>query len=210
MYYVFIILLFLYFQITFINSALYYYENDDIAFYYETTCPVDCRLTLNIQEANIVIDNKNGLYKHLFNDKFKALVTLENKKYYPWINEYNYKVQATVYNDAEIKLHYLPFHSHLWINKTSFIPLTDIKRKTKGIAMISNCDNNNNRLPKIRELQSLGIEIDTFGGCFGNAIRNTNKNTWEIERLNTFSEYMFGISFENYQDKDYVTEKLFS
>ena len=80
------------------------------------------------------------------------------------------------------------------------------------LMLISNCHDTNNRLDYARELMK-EIDVDSFGACL------RNRNISEVipagpgigrreEKAYLLRQYPFVISFENSNEPDYITEKL--
>lgn len=58
----------------------------------------------------------------------------------------------------------------------------------------------------INKMKSLGLELDTFGRCFSNPIKERKHEF--VEKL---QQYKFFLAFENsIHCKDYITEKFFN
>lgn len=80
-----------------------------------------------------------------------------------------------------------------------------VKNKTKTAAwIVSNCKARSPRKELVTKMQSLGLEVDIYGGC-GNL--TTPRHGEERELLE--NNYKFYFAFENCLCIDYVTEKLF-
>jgi hypothetical protein len=173
-------------------------------------CSVDCVITNNLNDSDVVIDSHSAVHKHLKN-KLKALNSQESGVYYPVLHEYKqygYDFVATTSPKSTVQHNYLPYDIDSWINRDTMTYKSILgwnERLPKAVAMISNCGDKNNRMDKIKQLQSLGVEIDTFGTCF----QQQKDHNWIGNRIEVFRRYRFGISIENSREDGYVTEKLY-
>jgi hypothetical protein len=102
------------------------------------------------------------------------------------------------------------------------------------MAMISNCNDRNNRLQYLEQMMEAGLEIDSFGGCLHNkdppegfgrdgswmvakqelmkqcVARLTSWVVFVLADLDYFPffRYKFVIAFENSNSPGYLTEKF--
>lgn len=85
-------------------------------------------------------------------------------------------------------------------------PEGQTKEKLGRVAwLVSNCHARNNRLEFAREL-SKHIQVDVYGKCGNFTCAKWSQSTC-LERLN--ARYKFYLSFENSNNRDYITEKFY-
>lgn len=87
------------------------------------------------------------------------------------------------------------------------------RRKRKGIVgFISNCGAQfrNKYIPKMMK----HVHVDHFGACFRDKNQSNNKvlerssSSWRSDKTNMMRHYKFGLSFENFEADEYITEKI--
>ena len=103
---------------------------------------------------------------------------------------------------------------HLQENPSGHLRVPDPATRTRGTAaMISNC------LPEFQArtnlLQALlaAGRVDSYGKCLHNKdfeITEAEAGGWEPQKERTLGQYRALLAWENTQDKNYVSEKIFN
>lgn len=189
-----------------------------------------CKLSssFNLGEANLNLSNFDAMiYAHDYDGRNAILTEIPgNVKQIYYLLEpprksslsfYKYSIVSSYYRGSDIVIPYSKWVSFDNDKLDYFYdgnrPQNKIVRnfiagKTKfAVAVISNCNTNNNRWRYIYELQKY-ISIDIFGRC-GTALPCEISKSTKCLR-NIVSEYKFYLSFENSNCRDYITEKLFT
>lgn len=89
-----------------------------------------------------------------------------------------------------------------WAEYDIMAPVQPKTESALAAAFISNCGARNFRLQALEALEKANIKIDSYGSCH----RNRDGN---VDKVKTLMHYKFSLAFENSNEEDYVTEKLF-
>ncbi len=174
--------------------------------YGNITCDVPC-VNIRTMNANVLIDDHIGIYKH--SHKRKVIISQESGVNYPILRNaklYGYELVLTSHPDSDIQNYYIGYNTK-WLENNTFSQIKPWKSRIKKVvALISNCDDKNKRISKIKRLKKLGVHIDGFGDCYDKHIKN---DSWISGRLELFSDYVIGFAIENSRELGYVTEKYF-
>ncbi|OHT03800.1 hypothetical protein TRFO_01480 [Tritrichomonas foetus] len=152
----------------------------------------------NYQEDNF--SEKMGIR----NDQILVFQAMECNSYYgyhQYLHKFNYTMDYRLTSDIPI-----PYSETFSFNES--LPL---ENKTGFIAaFISNCDDNNNRMKYVEEMGKY-VKIDSYGFCQHNTEipEHYRSPMLHVEKMNVLRDYKFTIAFENSDDEDYVTEKLY-
>lgn len=103
---------------------------------------------------------------------------------------------------SEIPLPYFSF-SEYNIKAPDYVPFD---KGIKGASFIANnCDSKNNREAMVRGIMATGFRVDCLSGCLHNA--EPHGLSMDNKRL-LMRQYLFHLAFENQNEDDYITEKL--
>ena len=178
-------------------------------------CLIPWDYTNDITKAKLimynVLDNDNMISKRrdhrLRPDQATCIESMESASYYPSIlrnkGSFNYSMLYSLTSDVPI-----PYSECFETNEK---PLKLFQKQSNLIAMfISNCYAKNDRIDYIKQLMKY-IKIDSYGRCLNNAkVPNRwKRKTRDKTKEEVISHYKFTIAFENSNDYDYITEKLF-
>ncbi|PLW51868.1 hypothetical protein PCASD_00907 [Puccinia coronata f. sp. avenae] len=159
--------------------------------------------------------------------------SLENEEYYPEIKKAREDLAAGDAGAFDFGVTYkttsdfpIPYaYSFIDFRKVA-LPFESRRQDKMAAAFISNCSPMNNRTSILQSLiDLLPGQIDSFGGCLGNAdadevIKKLDLNPvipgqehqklspWN-EKMSIIGRYKFTIAFENANEEDYVTEKYY-
>lgn len=178
-------------------------------------CLIPWDYTKQIEEASLIMYNALDNYgaiaekrdRRLRPDQVTCVESMESASNYPAINSnkdaFNYTMTYSLTSDVPI-----PYSEFF---ETSEMPLNISEKKDHLVcAFISNCGAGNGRTKYMIELMK-HIKIDSYGSCLNNAevpssFRRRNRYRTKEAML---SQYKFTIAFENSNDEDYITEKLY-
>ncbi|KAG6509076.1 hypothetical protein ZIOFF_034467 [Zingiber officinale] len=175
------------------------------------SCSIDCHFGFSNEK---VPDASFGLTQ---NPAVAAVLrSMESSHYYPensvdaarrWYNLAiscddgiplrGYKVVMTTSLSSDVPVGYFS-----WAEYEIMAPVRPKTEEALAAAFISNCGARNFRLQALEMLEELGIKIDSYGSCHRNRDGDVNK-------VETLKRYKFSLAFENSNEEDYVTEKLF-
>jgi hypothetical protein len=118
-------------------------------------------------------------------------------------NSKNIKLSGTTSYESDFPL---PYFS--WAEYPIMYPYNKVKTATALVAaFISNCGPQK-RLQWMKELQSHGVTVHSYGRCDNN-IQVPREKNWLVQKNELTKTYKFTFAFENSETDDYVTEKLF-
>lgn len=178
-------------------------------------CLIPWKYTQNISQAKLImyntLDNYNQLThprdRNLRPDQATCIESMESATYYPALlrnkKNFNYSMYYSLTSDVPI-----PYSEYFTTNEKP-LKLSE-KKGNLAAAFISNCHDNNHRLGYVKKLMKY-MKVDSYGSCANNAQipskwkRKTRDKTKEA----VISHYKFTLAFENSNDWDYVTEKLY-
>lgn len=178
-------------------------------------CLIPWKYTRNINEAQLIMYNALDNYGSISSkrnlktrpDQITCVESMESATNYKAIdtNRRNFDYSMTYSLTSDVPIPYSEFF------ETSEMPLNLSEKKDYFIcAFISNCGAANNRTNYVKELMEY-VKIDSFGSCLKNAktpISFKRKNRYRTKEA-MLSRYKFTIAFENSNDADYITEKLY-
>ena len=178
-------------------------------------CLIPWDYTDDIQKAKLIMYNTLDNYYMLTRprdpslrpDQATCIESMESATNYDAIitNRYsfNYTMFYSLTSDVPI-----PYAEYF---ESSEKPLEiNEKRGHLVCAFISNCGAANGRTEYVEELMQY-IKIDSYGGCLNNAQVPAEWEKHERDRTKeaVVSHYKFTLAFENSDDDDYITEKLY-
>ncbi|XP_042396060.1 putative fucosyltransferase-like protein [Zingiber officinale] len=161
------------------------------------SCSIDCHFGFSNEK---VPDASFGLPQ---NPAVAAVLrSMESSHYYPEnsvdaARRRGYKVVMTTSLSSDVPVGYFS-----WAEYEIMAPVRPKTEEALAAAFISNCGARNFRLQALEMLEELGIKIDSYGSCHRNRDGDVNK-------VETLKRYKFSLAFENSNEEDYVTEKLF-
>ena len=122
-----------------------------------------------------------------------------------------FNLTATYRRDADI---FVPLYGELqYVPDNSKVNITDVlSKKTKTAMWItSNCNTPSRRMQYVREMKKY-VDVDIFGRCGERCSKGSKYGDGPLEWCHSDDddkEYLFYLSFENSDCKDYVSEKFF-
>ncbi|GBG84902.1 hypothetical protein CBR_g39363 [Chara braunii] len=128
--------------------------------------------------------------------------TMESETNYPMYNvdaahSAGFSVVMTTNLNSDVPVGYFS-----WAEYDIMTPPQVKDSPSAAVAFISNCAARTFRLAAIEHFQSLGVGVDSYGGCKRNKPAGADKQK-------TLPHYKFCLAFENSMEEDYVTEKYF-
>lgn len=179
-------------------------------------CLIPYDYTKDITKANLIVYNALDNYRDISNerdpnlrpDQLTCLQSMESTTNYPNIysnrKSFNYTMLYSLYSDVPI-----PYAEFFESNEK---PLNISEKKGHLLcAFISNCHATNGRKDYVTELMKY-IKVDSYGRCLTNSeIPSEMKRAGDKYRVKeaVIRYYKFTIAFENSNDPDYISEKLF-
>jgi hypothetical protein len=160
-------------------------------------CNVPCR---KIGPDGLVID------RAILGTNWVIRYSMESSSYYPELvfDDHAHllnRFYATTSFKSEIPL---PYFS--WAEYSIQSPAVDFDQAIKGASFIaSNCESTNGREEVVKELME-HIRIHSLGSCLNNAQPPPGSSLDDKKSLQ--HQYLFHLAFENSNEADYVTEKL--
>lgn len=110
---------------------------------------------------------------------------------------------STTSFQSEIPLPYFSF-SEYNIKNPKYVPFD---KGIKGASFIANnCDSKNNRETMVKGIIASGFRVDCLSGCLHNADPPYGLSLDNKRKL--MRQYLFHLAFENQNEDDYITEKL--
>lgn len=110
---------------------------------------------------------------------------------------------ATTNFDSEVPL---PYFS--WAEYSIQSPAVQYDKVIKGASFIAtNCESMNDREMIVGELKRI-LRVDALGACLNNAEPPPGSSRDDIKSMKR--QYLFHLAFENSNEKDYITEKLWA
>lgn len=178
-------------------------------------CLIPWDYTPDITKAKLIMyncmDNARSLSSkrdpNLRPDQATCMESMESGSYYRFINtnrkEFNYTMFYSLTSDVPIP------YAEYFESSEEPLPLSE-KQGRLAAAFVSNCGANNGRTRYLKELMNY-MKIDSFGGCVHNAeVPSEYKSSSRDQtKQKTISHYKFTLAFENSDDDDYITEKLY-
>jgi hypothetical protein len=165
-------------------------------------CNIPCQKTVGA-------DVFSGTDYRVVGTDFKILHSLESSQYYG-----NLRIKENAFREnqyysttsfrSEIPV---PYYS---IQQDIAKPAVDFDEAIQGASFIAhNCDSRNNRELVVRELMNY-IRVDSLSSCLHNAElpNGTSLQGGSNEKKKVMHAYLFHLAFENSQEDDYITEKL--
>lgn len=176
-------------------------------------CKTPWRYTSKQEEADVLIYNSLDSSHILANPaSIKALPhqylvgeTMESISNYPMVNTFTNYSHFTM--DYRLTSDFpIPYSLDIYDFKKPPVPF---KEKTGlAAAFISNCGAVNGRTQFVKELMK-HMEVDSYGGCMNNKKVAAQTGNKILTKMEVIKNYKFTFAFENSDDDDYVTEKLF-
>ncbi|KAK8898387.1 alpha-(1-_3)-fucosyltransferase activity protein [Tritrichomonas musculus] len=178
-------------------------------------CLIPWDYTRDITKAQLIIYNALDNYGNINSprnpklrpDQITCVESMESSTNYPAIfsnrKSFNYSMSYSLTSDVPI-----PYSEFF---ETNEMPLNISEKKGRLVcAFISNCHATNGRKQYVEELMKY-IKIDSYGSCLNNAKvpSELEKHDKYRTKENVVKYYKFTIAFENSNDPDYVSEKLF-
>lgn len=133
--------------------------------------------------------------------------SMEGPQYYPIVRVKKQayresKFYSTTSYESEIPL---PYFS--WAEYKIHSPPIDYDSAIKGAVFLArNCNSRNNREQLIRQLQATSFRVDSLSTCLQNAKPPPGVNL--KDKIQVMQHYLFYLAFENQNEPDYITEKL--
>lgn len=178
-------------------------------------CLIPWDYTSDITKAQLIIYNALDNYHNIQSprdpklrpDQLTCIESMESSTNYPALYKnrkaFNYTMYYSLTSDVPI-----PYAEFFESNE---MPLNLSEKEGNLVcAFISNCHATNGRTNYVKELMK-HIKIDSFGRCLNNAQipRNMNRENKYRTKEAMLRYYKFTIAFENSNDPDYISEKLF-
>ncbi|OHS96673.1 hypothetical protein TRFO_09829 [Tritrichomonas foetus] len=176
-------------------------------------CLVSWDYTKDIRKAHVIVynvlDNRGELMRprdsSLRPDQVTVVESMESATNYHFDsnqNSFNYTMDYRLTSDVPI-----PYAEYF---SSSEKPINLSQKVGLVAAFISNCGASNGRTNYVRELMNY-IKVDSYGRCLNNAHvpSEWSNGGRDSTKEKAISHYKFTLSFENSDDDDYVTEKLY-
>lgn len=178
-------------------------------------CLIPWDYTHDITKAKLIMYNVLDNYHQLSSprdsrlrpDQVTCMESMESETNYDALRNnrgsFNYTMYYSLTSDVPI-----PYAEYF---ESSEMPLDLSEKKGRlAAAFISNCGAANGRTEYVKELMKY-MKIDSYGGCVNNANVPSEWEKGERDRTkeNVLSHYKFTLAFENSDDDDYITEKLY-
>jgi len=209
----------------FFSSNDYYFGLGKITPFVQNNCPItNCELTNDknrLKESDYVITHMRNSFQRP-NDINRSLnqrwifFLAESPMHSASFKQYNnfYNLTATYRLDSNFNGFYEANSVMEWQLNEEFNVNQDFSANKIGFAaaIISNCNDNSNRLDYIRKLRK-HISVDLFGKCgrpCPNKYKQTNPGPQGDCKEIIAKEYKFYLAFENSVCTDYITEKFFA
>lgn len=210
-----------------------YHRNEEDP--YGNHCPVTWKYVDNLEESDLigfgVLDHMkilNHIEKFKYDKNRQKIFVMSMETPYYGRGRYKALLTKREYFDFVLDYHLdsdVPLiYTYSFFNfSTPALPTKEKGQNGRGLvaAFISNCKATNERLKYLKKLKKY-IDIDSYGKCVHNKdIYEEDKVDFEkehldllrtpthVEKTNIIRKYKFTLSFENCNDRDYVTEKFF-
>mmetsp|Transcript_53272 Transcript_53272/g.129423 ORF Transcript_53272/g.129423 Transcript_53272/m.129423 type:complete len:804 (-) Transcript_53272:241-2652(-) len=161
-------------------------------------CSVPCRSTGSFEILNRI---------NVKNTNWEITLTMEGEKYYTQahVDALAYRQDrfyATTSFQSDIPV---PYYSRAEYNIRN--PPVDWDNAIKGASFVANnCASLSNREEIVRELIESPLRVDSLSGCLHNA--EPPKGVDMNNKTTVMRQYLFHLAFENQNENDYITEKL--
>ena len=161
-------------------------------------CSVPCRSTGSFEILNRI---------NVKNTNWEITLTMEGEKYYTQahVDALAYRQDrfyATTSFQSDIPV---PYYSKAEYNIRN--PPVDWDNAIKGASFVANnCASLSNREEVVRELIESPLRVDSLSGCLHNA--EPPKDVDMNNKTAVMQQYLFHLAFENQNENDYITEKL--
>ena len=160
-------------------------------------CPVQCMWSSEpgiIRTLMIDVDGQR---------KYKMLTSLEGPQYYPSLRAKAGEYRSTTSFKSDVPLTYLLY-------LTQFMkPRVPLNALSAASFIARNCGSRNNRERWVRGLRAY-IQVDGLSSCLGSAPwpSEADAENWYTSKIQAMKRYKFHLAFENQNENDYITEKL--
>jgi len=159
-----------------------------------------CFIPCKTSHLNVGILNEINIR----NTNWKILHTMESPKYYPRFGIRSDAYRENIFYATTSYRSEIPLPYFSWAEWKIQNPLVDFEKAIKGATFLAgNCNSLNDREGLVQDLMTR-MRVDSFR-CLNNVAEPVNLSN----KTALLEKYLFYFAFENSNEDDYITEKVF-